>query len=140
MAINVYGIGDTNSAAPYSKDSQSIVYEPFIDYETSEIKQGLRYFKPLSKTILQYIDHPESKYVGDVEQLERRHINVTEIVHIGKEANNIEDEALEVGSVQVFRNVEKERQKIVEMRQCDAERMGIARVTRWRMKKSIIED
>jgi len=87
----------------------------------------LRYYKPLSKTILQYIDHPESKYEGDVGQLERRYIHVSEIVHIGKEANNIEDEPLEGGNVQVFRNKEKERLRVVGMRQCDAEREGIDR-------------
>jgi hypothetical protein len=95
----------------------------------------LRALGPSSKTILQYIDHPESKYVGDVGQLERRHINVSEIIHIGKEANNIEDEPLEVGNVQVFRSEEKERLRIIGMRQCDAELLGIARVTRWRMKR-----
>jgi len=121
--------------SPYSQDPQTIVNEPFIDYETGIIKQGLQYYKPLSKTILQYIDHPESKYVGDVGQLERRHIHVSEIIHIGKEANNIEDEPLEMGNIQVFRNEEKERLRIVEMRQCDAERVGIDRKTRWRMRK-----
>jgi hypothetical protein len=42
-----------------------------------------------------------------------------------KEANNIEYEHLNGGNVQVFRNKEKEQQKIVEMRQCDAERLGL---------------
>lgn len=121
--------------SPYSKNPQTIVNEPFIDYETGMIKQGLQYYKPLSKTILQYIDHPESKYDGDIGQLERRHIHVSEIVHIGKEANNIEDEPLEGGNVQDFRNEEKERLRIVEMRQCDAEREGVNRETRWRMRK-----
>jgi hypothetical protein len=52
----------------------------------------------------------------------------------GKEANNIEGEPLDDGDVQVFRNTEKERVKVIGMRQCDAEKMGIARVTRWRME------
>jgi histidyl-tRNA synthetase len=64
---------------------------------------------------------------------------VTDILHIGKEANDIENEPLETGRVQVFRNEEKERLRIIEMRQCDAERLGIARVTRWRMKKGKIQ-
>lgn len=94
----------------------AIVHEPFIDYETGEVKQGCQYFKPLSKTILQYIDHSEYKYDGDIGQLERCHIHGSEIVHIGKEANNIEDEPLETGNVQVFRNEEKEEEKIIQMR------------------------
>jgi hypothetical protein len=72
--------------------------------------------------------------------MEKRHIHVEEIVHIGKEANNIEDEPLEGGNVQVFKNEEKERLRIVEMRQCDAERLGINRGTRWRIKKGRNEE
>jgi hypothetical protein len=69
--------------------------------------------------------------------LERKHIHVSEVVHIGKEANNIDDEPLDGGIVQVFRDEKKERQRIVEMRQCDAERMGVDRKTRWRMKEKL---
>jgi hypothetical protein len=36
---------------------------------------------------------------------------------------------------EVFRNEEKERLRIIEMRQCDAERSGVNRGTRWRMKR-----
>jgi len=121
--------------SPYTKDPQTIVYAPFIDYESGVTKHSLQYFKPLSKTILQYLDHAESKYEGDIGQLKRQHIHVSEIVHIGKEANNIEDEPLEGGNVQVFRNEEKERLRIIGMRQSDAEREGIDRKTRWRMKR-----
>jgi hypothetical protein len=133
--VKVNGKKPVKPLFPFTKNPQSMVHEPFIDYETGTIKRGLEYFKPLSKTILQYVDHPESKYDGDIGQLERKHIMVTDIVHIGKEANNIEDEPLEKGNVQVFRNEEKERLRIIEMRQCDAERLGIDRKTRWRMKK-----
>jgi hypothetical protein len=66
--------------------------------------------------------------------MERRHIEGTDIIHIGKEANNTENELLESGNVQVVRNEENERLSIIEIRQCDAEREGIDRKTRWRMK------
>lgn len=52
--------------APFTKDFQKIVYEPFIDYESGEVKEGTRYFKPLSRTILQYIEHLENKFEGDI--------------------------------------------------------------------------
>ena len=50
---------------------------------------------------------------GDIDEeqevkMEKRHIHVSEIVHIGKEANNTEDEPLESGNVRVFKNEEKE--------------------------------
>jgi hypothetical protein len=124
---------------PYTKDTQSIVHEPFIDYETGVIKQGLQFWKPLSKTFLQYLDHAEHKCDGEFGFLERRHIYVSDIIHIGKEANNIEDEPLDGRNVQVFRDAEKDRVKIIGMRQCDAERLGIDRKTRWRMKRQSID-
>jgi hypothetical protein len=40
----------------------------------------------------------------DLFHVRRRHVHTSEIVHIGKEANNIEDEPLETGKVQIFRN------------------------------------
>ena len=54
-------------------------------------------------------------------KMEKRHIYISEIVHIGKEANDIENEPLESGKVQVFRNEKKERLRIINMRQRDAE-------------------
>jgi hypothetical protein len=92
-------------------------------------------FKSLSTTILQYLDHAEYKYDWDGGFLERKRIHVSEVIHIGKEANNIDDEPLDGGIVLVFRDEEKERQRIVEMRQCDAEKLGINRGTRWRSRK-----
>lgn len=57
--------------APFTKDYQKIVYEPFIDYETGEIKEGSQYFKQLSRTILQYVEYMENKSEGDIGVLER---------------------------------------------------------------------
>jgi hypothetical protein len=113
--------------APFSKDPQKIVHEPFIDYETGLIKQGSRFFKPLSKTILQYVDHPEYKFEGNVGLLIRKLINVDGVLIIGKEANKIEDQPLFVTDAQVFRDKQSIIQKILAIRQCDAERMGIGR-------------
>jgi len=59
----------------------------------------------------------------------------TEIIHIGKEANNIDGELLDGGNVQVFRNIERETQRVLLMRQCDAEKMGVNREKRWRILK-----
>jgi hypothetical protein len=69
--------------------------------------------------------------------LGRKRIHVSEVAHIGKEANNIEDEPLDGGIVQVFRDEEKERRRIIEMRQCDAEKAGVDRKTFQRIKERI---
>lgn len=70
------------------------MYEPFIDYETGEIKQGSHYFKPLSKIIMQYVDHTKNKFDGEVAILERRHVQADDVIYIGKEANNIDESAI----------------------------------------------
>lgn len=93
--------------APFTNDYQKIVHEPFIDYEKGEIKEGTQFFKPLSRTILQYIEHMENKFEGDIGVLERKHIQVNGLIYIGKEANNIEDQPLDVTKPQVFINMEE---------------------------------
>jgi hypothetical protein len=113
--------------APYSEDSQTIVHLPFIDAETGEIKSGSHYFKPLSRTIVDYIDHPESKYEGNVGLLKRKEILANEIIHIGKEANNIDEQPLKTTEAQVFREKQSVYQKILSIRQSDAEKIGVRR-------------
>ncbi|NOR47225.1 MAG: hypothetical protein GQ533_04160 [Methanosarcinaceae archaeon] len=113
--------------APFSTDSQRMVHEPFIDYQTGEIKQGVKYFKPLSKTILQYVDHPESKFEGDIGILERKHIQANEVVHIGKEANNIDEQTLKGQGAQVFKNEEELNAKILALIPKEAREFGVSR-------------
>jgi hypothetical protein len=126
--------------APYSKDPQKIVHEPFINYETGTIMQGSKFFKPLSRTIIQYADHPEYKYDGNIGLLRRRLINVDGVLIIGKEANKIDDQPLYIADAQVFRNKNTECQKILAIRQCDAEKAGVDRKTFQRIKARIHKD
>jgi hypothetical protein len=49
----------------FSNDPQKDGYEPFIGHGSEEIKVGSHYFKPLSRTIMQYVEHPEHKFDGD---------------------------------------------------------------------------
>jgi hypothetical protein len=53
-----------------------------------------RYFKSLSRTILQNVDRSEHKYVGKEGLLTRKRINVDGILIIRKEANKIEKQSL----------------------------------------------
>ena len=91
--------------APFTKDYQRIVYEPFIDYESGEVKEGSKYFKPLSRTILQYVEHLENKFYGDIGVLERKHVQADGLVYIGKEANNIEDQPLDPTFRTIFSHI-----------------------------------
>lgn len=75
--------------APFTTDYQKIVYEPFIDYETGEVKEGSQYFKPLSRTILQYVEHMENKFEGDIGVLNRKYIQADGLVYIGKKLTTL---------------------------------------------------
>ena len=123
--------------SPFSRDSQEIVHESFIDYQSGETKQGSEYFKTLGKTILQYIEHNECKFDGDVGLLERKHVYADGVVYIGKEANNIDEQALEVKQPQQFVEKNEVFQKILGIPQGEAERIGVRRGTLSKIKKKI---
>ncbi|AKB21873.1 hypothetical protein MSWH1_1602 [Methanosarcina sp. WH1] len=126
--------------APFTKDYQKIVYEPFIDYEKGEVKDGSQYFKPLSRTILQYIEHFENKFDGDIGVLERKYIQADGLVYIGKEANNIEDQPLDVTGAQVFINEVEIKKKILALTPEEARKLGVMhRSTLKRMKDRIMK-
>jgi DNA polymerase elongation subunit (family B) len=111
--------------SPYCNDPQSIVYEPFIDYETGEIKQGSHYFKPLSRTIIEYANHPEAKFDGDTGILERKHVRADSVIYIGKEANNIDEQVLDVKKAQEFINEKAVYDFILQLTPEKARELGI---------------
>ncbi|WP_342305579.1 hypothetical protein [Methanolobus sp. ZRKC5] len=125
--------------APFSNDPQSSVYESFIDYETGVIKQGSHYFKQLSRTIIEYANHLESKFDGDIGILERKHVHAEGIRYIGKEANNIDEEELELQRAQTFVDEESIKLQILALTPKDAREYGIKhRSTLKRMKDRIL--
>ncbi len=81
---------------PFSRDSQEAVHRPFIDYQSGMVKEGTHDFKWLGKNISQYLAHLEHKFDGDIGLLERKHIVAVGVLHIGKEANSVDDQALDV--------------------------------------------
>ncbi|WP_321431131.1 DNA polymerase [uncultured Methanolobus sp.] len=125
--------------APFTKDYQRIVYEPFLDYETGETKEGVHYFKPLSRTINQYAEHPEHKFEGDIGILARKHVHAKDTIEIGKEANSIDEQSLGIKRAQEFRNKEKIMQKILNISVSEAKELGVPKTTLWDMQKRIRE-
>ncbi|NCP71961.1 hypothetical protein GW835_01025 [archaeon] len=92
-----FSVNKNNSVkplVPFGGNPQKLVYDEFIDYNTGKVMQGCEYWKPLGNTILEYIDHSEYKLDGGIGQLERKHIVCNDIQYIGKEANNIDEEAI----------------------------------------------
>ncbi|MDR6223473.1 hypothetical protein [Methanococcoides alaskense] len=51
---------------------------------------------------MQYMEHPEHKFDGDTGIHEREHVHADGVVYIGKEANNIDEQELDVKQAQVF--------------------------------------
>ena len=73
--------------APYSNNSQSAVYDTFIDYFSGKVRCGEEFWLPLSDVFVKYCNHPESKFINGDEEgvMDRSHIKVNGIKYIGKE-------------------------------------------------------
>ena len=125
---------------PYSKDPQSAVYLPFIDYNTGQEMHGSHYFKSLGDTILQYSKHPEHKYEGDTGYLQRRHIHARKAIYIGKEANKIDEQPLDVQKPQIFIDKDVVMKEISSMSTAEAKEHGVERETFRQIKKRIKEN
>ena len=110
-----------------------------LTYETGEIKQGSHYFKQLSRTIIEYANHLESKFDGNIGVLERNHVQADSVVYIGKEANNIDEQALDVKRAQEFINKQEIMGKILCISQKQAEELGVSRSAFQGIKKRIRE-
>jgi hypothetical protein len=105
--------------------------------KTGDTKKGRKYFKSLGDIILEYIRHPERKYEGDIGFLKRRFIQADKIIHVGKEVNSLEEDILELKGEQIFVNKNEILQKILSIRQSQAEKYGVRRGTFWKIKKKI---
>ena len=79
----------------------------------------------------------ESKFDGDIGILGRKHVQADSVVYIGKEANNIDEQALDVKKTQVFINENWIAQEIVKLSQKVAEEWGVDRKTFQTTKKAI---
>ena len=71
------------------------------------------------------MDHPENKFEGDIGLLERKYVHVNGVVYIGKEANNIDDQALKVKEAQIFINEEELKKNILALTPKEAREIGI---------------
>ena len=92
--------------APFRNPAKDAVHDYFLDYndKTNEGKlRGKEYWKTFWDIFRDYISHPEAKFDGDLGVLERKQVEITEIVHIGKESNTISiDEELDEDSFQIY--------------------------------------
>jgi hypothetical protein len=80
----------------FTSDTESAPYQPFIDKRTGRLHEDATtqlYWETLSKTVENYIDHPESKFENgeSTGKMRRRHIRLKSVVYIGKDANELEE-------------------------------------------------
>jgi hypothetical protein len=138
------GIGNKDYVkpiSPYSDNPQEIVHKPFIDCKTGKILKGLKYWKSLSDTLLEYVNHKESKLDGDVGILEKRHVFVDDITYIGKETNNIEETGiLDLPNYTTYQNEERLKKKILRLTTKEARIIGLNPETLRQIKKRIKEN
>ncbi|MGI0062570.1 MAG: hypothetical protein ACREBA_08985, partial [Nitrosotalea sp.] len=135
--------------APFVKPARHAVFGDFVDYNDNsrEKLRGKQYWKPFWSVFMEYLNHPESKFDGYVGTLERKHVNVTGIIHIGKESNELEESELlgvDAGSYEIYENVknldsrfEKIAFRVLELKPKDVKKFGVSKQTLWNVKKSI---
>jgi hypothetical protein len=144
-AFNFFLIGFGNMQkvkpiAPFSKDPQAMPYSKFINYKTGELLEGQQYFKSFSDELLHYLNHPESKLLGDKGILRRRHIIVDRIVYIGKEADKIEESLSGLSKInQNTYNNPKDIEKVLSLTWKEVKTCGIPESQFYALKKQLRE-
>lgn len=87
---------------------------------------------------IDYIDHPEAKFEGDVGILQRRHLKPKGCVYIGKEANKVEMQELESNRVETYLDFKKFHEWVLGLEPKNTQVMGIKdRSTLKRIKDKI---
>jgi hypothetical protein len=80
----------------FTKRTEEAPFQPFIDYTTGKrySRRTELYWKPLSSVILEYVNHPESKFANGKQtgKMKRRHLQVANVRYVGKETSEIEED------------------------------------------------
>ena len=133
--------------APFRKFVKDAVFDDFIDYNSKNNKKlrGKEYWKSFWDTFDEYLRHKESKFDGDSGVLERKHVILTEIRHIGKESDSLaEPFGLDEYSYEFYddpERIDKEFKenidRILALVPKDVIDFGINRTTLWNVKEKI---
>jgi len=122
---------DVKPISPFSKNSQSVVYDKFINYRDGKVMQGIEYFKTLEDELWGYVTHPESKLDGDKGLLQKRHFAADRVIYIGKEADKIDEKrGLERIDYNIYtspKDIERVISKVLSLKWEDAKRIGMPR-------------
>ena len=128
----------------YTKNTDIVPFSSFTDYKTGKayVDNTQFYWKPFSEFLLDYMNHNDGKYDGNIGELKRKQIDIGEIEHIGKESNNLEEsEVLGVSddnyTIYGARIDEKLCKIIPNLTNIDAKQIGISRTELFYLKKKV---
>ncbi|MDH3834942.1 MAG: hypothetical protein OES34_12400 [Nitrosopumilus sp.] len=133
--------------APFRKFVKDAIFDDFIDYNTKNSKKlrGKEYWKSFWDTFEEYLRHPESKFDGDIGVLERKHVIVSEVRHIGKESDVLNEPfGLDEFSYEFYddpervdREFKENTDKILALEPKEVKDIGITRTTLGTIKEKI---
>jgi hypothetical protein len=135
------GVGNNKDIKPitsFSKEPQESVHKPFIDYKSGNVMIGIEYWKRLSDVLLSYIDHKESKFDGSIGALERKHLNISNFIYIGKEASNLDRTGtLDNPRYHTYQDQETINKRLLEITPKEAKKIGIPKTTYYWLRKTL---
>lgn len=137
------GFGNSENIKPlavYIKNSQEAVFDEFIDYNSGKIMRGIHHWKDMTRIFWDYVNHPESKFDGNVGILQRKHLEISNVVYIGKESNDLEENevlGMDNETYLQYQNRKIPFQKILELTPKKAQKYDIGKKQLQRIKDSI---
>ena len=130
--------------SPFRKKAQECPYDTFIDYDSGNELKGLQYWRPFNDILWQYINHPESKFDGDIGVLARKQVAIKSAIHIGKESNNLEQAEIlgvQEGDSVIYRSLMgcllSQKEKILQAEPKDVKNFGISQQTLYNVKYAL---
>lgn len=135
--------------APFCRPPRHAVFGDFVDYydDSRQRLRGKQYWKLFWDVFLDYLNHPELKFDGDVGILQRKHVVVTGVIHIGKESNRLDESelfGLDDSSYEIYpdeseidKKFKELAPKILELKPKDVKEYGISKQTLWNVKQMI---
>lgn len=99
--------------------------------------------KPLSNFIFTYANHNDNKYDGEIGGLRRKQVVISDIEHIGKESNNLEESEAVSVSDNDYVIYDNTMQKIIDtiknLSYAEARKIGISQGNLSYLKKKVRE-
>ncbi len=130
----------------YTKKTEIVPFTRFTDYKTGkEYTDNTKfYWKLLPEFLFTYADHNDGKYDGGIGELRRKQLVISDIEHIGKESNNLEEsEVIGVSDNDYVIYDNKTEQKIADviknMTVKRAKQIGISKRNMRYLKKKVRE-